>query len=257
MDELKPSNIKQIAIKDRDELRPSQYMPPALLYLVGQAVGFILAFVMLFSSITMMISSSALVQSAGVSLSVGSILMLLVAALAKDLTRFNMLAYFKDVHDGVSEFYAMPSRLIGFTNPYVAKNFIYSIIDSIINLLFLYVIYIFTNVSNRVSFFAIIILLFTYIAINLHLYLLPFVIAEDIESGYNQNIFVEIVECWQMMDGYCWALFKLLLSFIGWFILSGMTWHILDLWVQPKLSLSLATFYNYINGGDDKEYEEV
>lgn len=256
MNELKPSNIKRLAIRDLVELTARQYMPPVLLYLVGQSIGFILTFGMLFSTISMISSPNTFVQSAGYSLSASSILMLFVSILAKDLTRFNMFVYFKDVHEGISEYYAMPSRIIGFTGPYVIKNFIYSIVTSIIDLLFVLVIGLFIKSTNEISFFAVVILMLAYIAVEFHLYLLPFVIAEDIESDYKQNIFAEIIECWQMMNGYCWALFKLLLSFIGWFILCSMTWHILDLWVQPKLSLSLATFYNYVNVGDE-EYEKV
>jgi uncharacterized membrane protein len=45
------------------------------------------------------------------------------------------------------------------------------------------------------------------------------------------------------MNGHKWEYFVLYLSFLGWFILSGFTMGILDLWVLPYYNLALANFY--------------
>lgn len=46
-----------------------------------------------------------------------------------------------------------------------------------------------------------------------------------------------------MMNGHKWRLFKLYFSFIGWFILSAITFGVGYIFLQPYLQLSIANFY--------------
>ena len=49
----------------------------------------------------------------------------------------------------------------------------------------------------------------------------------------------------QMMNGHKWDLFVLHLSFIGWFLLSSLTFGILQIcYVAPYLSATTAAFYD-------------
>jgi len=51
----------------------------------------------------------------------------------------------------------------------------------------------------------------------------------------------------EMMRGYKWDLFVLILSFIGWEILSAFTFGLLQIWLQPYAGISFAGFYNGIS----------
>lgn len=46
-----------------------------------------------------------------------------------------------------------------------------------------------------------------------------------------------------MMDGHKWELFKLFLSFIGWWILCIVTFGIAAIWVSPYFMTAFAKFY--------------
>jgi hypothetical protein len=46
-----------------------------------------------------------------------------------------------------------------------------------------------------------------------------------------------------MMEGNKWRLFCLHFSFIGWFILCGLTLGILTFWVTPYVNAAEAAFY--------------
>ncbi len=50
----------------------------------------------------------------------------------------------------------------------------------------------------------------------------------------------------ELMDGYKWKLFCLHLSFIGWWLLSCMTFGLLLLWVMPHIECTNAVFYEYV-----------
>lgn len=51
----------------------------------------------------------------------------------------------------------------------------------------------------------------------------------------------------EMMNGHKWEYFCLMLSYIGWIILSSLTLGILSLWVIPKINTSTYIFYLEIN----------
>jgi uncharacterized membrane protein len=58
----------------------------------------------------------------------------------------------------------------------------------------------------------------------------------------------------QLMNGYKWKYFLLMLSFIGWSILSILTLFIGLLWLVPYINASLAAFYNsLVKSGEVKE----
>ena len=60
-----------------------------------------------------------------------------------------------------------------------------------------------------------------------------------------------------MMKGHKWDYFCLMLSFIGWFILSIFTLGILLLWLVPYMTVTIASFYDSIRGVEEvKEVEE-
>ena len=50
----------------------------------------------------------------------------------------------------------------------------------------------------------------------------------------------------EMMNGHKWDLFVLQLSFIGWYLLSGITLGIAAIYVVPYVSSTTANFYNSI-----------
>ena len=52
----------------------------------------------------------------------------------------------------------------------------------------------------------------------------------------------------EMMRGHKGELFALLLSFIGWFLLSILTCFILFIWLIPYINTTEANFYNKIKG---------
>ena len=56
----------------------------------------------------------------------------------------------------------------------------------------------------------------------------------------------------EMMYGYKWDLFCLLLSFLGWFILAILTCGIGFFWLAPYMEASLARFYEQVK----EDYEQ-
>lgn len=55
-----------------------------------------------------------------------------------------------------------------------------------------------------------------------------------------------ITESRRLMDGFKWKYFLLLLSFIGWALLSAITFGIASLWTTPYFTASLAAFYDQL-----------
>lgn len=52
----------------------------------------------------------------------------------------------------------------------------------------------------------------------------------------------------EMMDGNKWRLFCLDFSFIGWYLLSALTFGVLALWISPYSLLARAEFYESLKG---------
>lgn len=55
----------------------------------------------------------------------------------------------------------------------------------------------------------------------------------------------------EMMRGHKWDFFVLMLSFVGWSILSVFTLGILNLWLVPYMQVTFANFYNSIKEEKD------
>ena len=58
----------------------------------------------------------------------------------------------------------------------------------------------------------------------------------------------------EMMVGNKWRLFCLQFSFIGWLILSALTFGVLSLWVIPYMGMSQALFYEELSGNNRGRY---
>ncbi|WP_379970652.1 DUF975 family protein [Ectobacillus sp. sgz5001026] len=54
----------------------------------------------------------------------------------------------------------------------------------------------------------------------------------------------------RLMQGQKWKLFVVLLSFIGWYLLSIITLGLANLWVTPYVSVSFAHFYENLKKSD-------
>lgn len=67
-----------------------------------------------------------------------------------------------------------------------------------------------------------------------------FILADHPEYSWSQAHKASI----EMMKGKKWKLFCLQFSFIGWILLSCLTFGILLLWVAPYYNLAMANFYN-------------
>ena len=55
----------------------------------------------------------------------------------------------------------------------------------------------------------------------------------------------------EMMKGHKWQLFCLEFSFIGWIILSILTFGILTLWVGPYMETAKAAFYEELKANQN------
>lgn len=64
-----------------------------------------------------------------------------------------------------------------------------------------------------------------------------------------------ITESRRLMDGNKWRLFCLHFSFIGWILLSALTFGILMLWVKPYMEAAQAEFYNSLVNGEAVEVQ--
>ncbi len=71
----------------------------------------------------------------------------------------------------------------------------------------------------------------------------PYILAEN---EYYMSPGDAIKESMRIMDGHKMELFTLYLSFIGWYLLSGLTCGILLIYVEPYVQATLVNFYNEI-----------
>lgn len=73
-----------------------------------------------------------------------------------------------------------------------------------------------------------------------------FILFEQLEAGTYMGAFAVIRESRRIMRGYKWKRFVLDLSFIGWFILTGLTFGLLNIYVLPYFFTSQVHFYQAI-----------
>ena len=59
-------------------------------------------------------------------------------------------------------------------------------------------------------------------------------------------------ESMRIMQGHKWQLFCLNFSFIGWYILVGLTFGILTFWVTPYMQTATAAFYENIKNSNNQ-----
>ncbi len=82
--------------------------------------------------------------------------------------------------------------------------------------------------------------------------LVPYLLA-DSDVSSDEDV---ITRSRVMMDGYKWDLFMLYLSFIGWFLLSLLTFGILGIfYVGPYLNQSIALFYQEVKSANIQRLE--
>lgn len=67
-----------------------------------------------------------------------------------------------------------------------------------------------------------------------------------IENDYYMTPMDALKESERIMDGHKMELFVLILSFIGWYILSVASCGLLMFYVEPYMNMSLVNFYNQI-----------
>ncbi|MBU9789795.1 DUF975 family protein [Lentilactobacillus sp. TOM.63] len=78
---------------------------------------------------------------------------------------------------------------------------------------------------------------------------------DALDAGKPIGYFEAITKSRQMMAGHKMEYFILALSFIGWYILEGLSFGVLSFWVLPYTQLAFANFYVKI--ADDSESEDL
>lgn len=77
---------------------------------------------------------------------------------------------------------------------------------------------------------------------SLRLALVPYILRDNPELSGNQVLRLSA----EMMDGYKWKLFLLVLSFLGWAILCIFTLGIGYFWLAPYIDQTMAIFYEEV-----------
>ncbi|MCM1395786.1 MAG: DUF975 family protein [Corallococcus sp.] len=75
--------------------------------------------------------------------------------------------------------------------------------------------------------------------IKTYAYSVTFYVMKDFDLGATEAI----TKSRELMDGYKWKLFKLELSFIGWYLLSAITFGIGSIFLAPYVRATMAEFY--------------
>ena len=66
---------------------------------------------------------------------------------------------------------------------------------------------------------------------------------DAIDRGQPIGYTEAITQSRQLMDGYKWELFVLILSFFGWWLLELITFGLAAIWVMPYRTMTFANFY--------------
>lgn len=82
------------------------------------------------------------------------------------------------------------------------------------------------------------------IVLSFNYAMVPYILAENKEISGRDALRAST----ELMRGNRWRLLCLELSFIGWRLLSILTFGILNLWINPYLSMACADFYREISG---------
>lgn len=124
----------------------------------------------------------------------------------------------------------------------------------------------FSGFNNFVTSMVTYLLIFIYTFLWSLLFIIPGIIKA---LSYSMSLFIladnpnmkaneAITKSKEMMNGHKWELFVLYLSFIGWMLLTILTFGILVIYVGPYMYASLAAFYEEIKGPNihDEESNE-
>lgn len=85
-----------------------------------------------------------------------------------------------------------------------------------------------------------------------------YVLTEYIGNDNNEMLPKDIVErSEQLMKGHRWELFVLELSFIGWALLSILTFGIGYLWLEPYMQITTIKFYESLASGREREDDNM
>ena len=76
----------------------------------------------------------------------------------------------------------------------------------------------------------------------------PYIVNDLVASGQEVHATTAITLSRQLMDGHKWELFVLNLSFIGWYLLSVLTFGIGYIWLVPYEQTTKANFYRRLAG---------
>ena len=79
--------------------------------------------------------------------------------------------------------------------------------------------------------------------------MMPYIIADNPNMSSKAAMKLSI----EMMKGHKWELFVLHLSFIGWGILTALTFGILAIYVVPYMEASVANFYQRLKRDEDSQ----
>jgi len=79
--------------------------------------------------------------------------------------------------------------------------------------------------------------------------MMPYIIADNPNMSSKAAMKLSI----EMMKGHKWELFVLHLSFIGWGILTALTFGILAIYVVPYIEASVANFYQRLKRDEDSQ----
>lgn len=98
-----------------------------------------------------------------------------------------------------------------------------------------------------VVFLIVILVLFLAAIVGILLFPLPYLMAEDA-----CGIWEAIKRSFKIMNGHKWELFIMGLSFLGWLILSALTFGIGLLWLLPYIQVTLRIYYLSITGRESE-----
>lgn len=77
-----------------------------------------------------------------------------------------------------------------------------------------------------------------------------FILADDDNVGVIEALRISR----RITKGFKWKLFVLMLSFIGWYLLSILTFGILQLWITPYYEMSLTNAFMFMKRVDNERY---
>lgn len=73
-----------------------------------------------------------------------------------------------------------------------------------------------------------------------------YIYRDALQSGNKISYTEAITRSRQLMDGHKWEYFVLQLSFLGWYLLVGITAGIASLWVVPYVQMTMSGYYDYL-----------